>query len=129
MFHPLIGLLAAKPQLLAVHAGAYAELAAVQVGEAARTLRLRALLAAGAVAALSVGASLGGVALLLVAVVPLASMPMPWLLAAAPALPLLLACVLWMVQARTPLNLSMELLQAQWAADMQLLAEVGEHAP
>jgi hypothetical protein len=129
MFHPLIQLLAAKPQLLAGHAGAYAELAALQAGEAVRALRLRALLATSAVAALAVSAGLGGVALLLVAVVPVNDMPWPWLLVAAPAAPLLLAGALWTRMARTPLGLSMDLLRAQWAADLQLLADAEGKAP
>jgi hypothetical protein len=124
MFHPLIKLLASRPQLLARHAGAYAELAALQAGETMRLLRLRALLTAGAAAAGVVGAALAGVALLLLAAVPLQQMPAPWLLAAAPAVPLLLAALLWWQGTRAPLALSMQPLQAQWAADMQLLAEV-----
>lgn len=123
MFHPLIRLLATKPQLLAHHAGAYADLAALQAGQALLAVRQRALMAAGAVLALLLGTGLAGVALLLLAVVPLHQMPAPWLLAAAPAAPLLLAAVLWARRARTPLALSMAPLQAQWAADLQLLAD------
>ena len=123
MFHPLIKLLASKPQLLARHAGAYAELAALQAGEAMRSVRLRTLMAVGAGVALLVGTTLAGVALLLVAVVPLEQMPAPWLLLVAPAAPLLLALLLWTLRVRTPLSLTMGPLQAQWAADMQLLAD------
>lgn len=123
MFHPLVKLLATQPELLARHAGAYAELAALQAGEAVRALRQRTLLAAAAAAALVLGTGLAGVALLLVAVVPLQQMPAAWLLAAAPATPLLLAALLWSLRRQTTVALSMETLQAQWAADMQLLAE------
>ncbi len=125
MFHPLIKLLAAKPHLLAHHAGAYAELAALQAGEALRLLRQRTLMASCAAAAGLLGAGLVGVALLLLAVVPMAQMPAPWLLAAAPLLPLALAAVLWQRLHSKPLVLPFEDLHAQWAADAQLLAEAG----
>lgn len=125
MLHPLLKLLAAKPHLLAHHAGAYAELAALQAGEALRLLRRRTLMASCAAAAALLGAVLAGVALLLLAVVPLAQMPAPWLLAAAPALPLALAAMLWLRLHSTPLVLPFEPLQAQWAADAQLLADAG----
>jgi hypothetical protein len=124
MFHPLIKLLAAKPHLLAHHAAGYANLAALQAGEAVAVLRQRAVLAAAAGAALLLGTGLAGVALLLLAVVPVADMPAPWLLAAAPALPLLAAAaLLWQLRQR-PWAWSMAPLRAQWEADARLLDEV-----
>lgn len=128
MFHPLIKLLAAKPHLLAHHAGAYAELAVLQAGEALRLVRQRTLLATCAAGAGLLGLGLAGVALLLLAVVPVAQMPAPWLLVAAPLLPLATAAVLWQRLHSTPLVLPFEPLQAQWAADAQLLAAAGAAA-
>ncbi|MDN3920651.1 hypothetical protein [Roseateles violae] len=126
MIHPLFTTLATRPQLLVEHLGAYAQLAAAEAGESAALLRRRLTLLA--VAALSglLGLALGGVALLLLAVVPTEQMPHGWLLIAVPALPLLLAlsCGLQLGrQARTP---AFELLRHQLSQDAALLREAGE---
>lgn len=126
MFHPLIKLLAAKPHLLARHAGAYADLAALQAGAAAEALRVQALLAVAATGALMLAVTLGGVATLLLAVVPVSDMPAPWLLAVAPGLPLLAAGVFYALLRRRPGPSVMEPLRQQLAADLQLLSEAGD---
>ena len=128
MFHPLIKLLAARPDLLAEHAGAYAHLASLQLGQGLQALRRRALATLVATAAAVVALLLAGVALLLLAVVPVQQMPAPWLLAAVPGLPALLAAVLaWRLHRGPGLSDSapLQALQAQWAADAQLLREAG----
>ncbi len=123
MFHPLIRLLASKPHLLAHHAGTYINLASLQAAEAAAALRQRAVMAVAAAVLLVLGLVLGGVALLLLAVLPLHSMPAPWALAAAPAAPLFGALLAWLQMRRRPWSWSSDLLRAQFAADAQLIAE------
>lgn len=91
MLHPLLRLALARPDLLADHASAYAELAVVSAREALADWQLRlvgwALLGAGVLLCLI----FGGVALMLHGAVT--SPPTPWLLWAVPAAPVLLA--LW----------------------------------
>ncbi len=89
MIHPLLRLALARPDLLADHASAYAELAAVNAREAVADWQLRllgwALLAAGVLLCIV----FSGVALMLYGAV--AAPALPWLLWAVPATPALLA--------------------------------------
>lgn len=126
MFHPLIRLLASKPHLVAQHLGGYVDLAAAQAQEAARVLQTRLVWSAGAVAALCTGALLGGVALLLVAAVPVDSMPAPWLLLAAPGAPLLIGLLCWLQSRQQAVAWSLEPMRSQLQADVALLAEVAD---
>jgi hypothetical protein len=91
MLHPLLRLALARPDLLADHAGAYAELAVVSAREALADWQLRlagwALLGAGVLLCIV----FGGVALMLYGA--MAAPPLPWLLWAVPLAPALLA--LW----------------------------------
>lgn len=125
MFHPLIRLLATKPDLLADHLGGYAALVGAQASQAQTALISRAALLAAVAGCMALGLGLGGVALLLLAVVPLAAMPLPWLLAAVPALPLLVAAACWWALQQRPQAWSMDALRTQWAADAALLREAG----
>ena len=86
-------------------------------------LRKRALLGCVAAVAGLVGVSLAGTALLLLAVLPLRDMPAPWLLAAAPGVPLLLALVMLLRLRRQPWSWSTASLREQFAADAELLAQ------
>ncbi len=122
--HPLFKTLATRPELLAEHAGAYLELASAEATEAALRLRLRCLLAGAALGCAALALVLGGVALLLLAVLPLDQMPAPWALAAAPAVPLLSAAGLWTAQRRRALDLSFGMLREQFALDRQLLQQL-----
>ena len=125
MFHPLIRLLASKPHLLAQHLGGYADLAAAQAAEAAQALQRRLMIGAALAAFMLVGVVMAGMAVLLIAVVPLSAMPAPWLLLAAPALPLLAAAVLgWKLRSH-PWKWSSADWRAQFMADLQLLDEAG----
>ena len=124
MFHPLIKLLASRPDLLISHVGAYAQLAAVQAADGVLLLRRRAILGAAAVGALVMGVALAGGAVLLLAVVPIDAMPAPWLLVVAPGTPLLLAGILlWQIR-REPWAWSLTILREQMAADAALLAQI-----
>lgn len=73
--HPLLGVLATRPQLLAEHAQAYAELPQASSARM-RQARLKGLALLGLLTAVLPA----GVASLLWAAVPLSSMPNPWLL-------------------------------------------------
>jgi uncharacterized membrane protein YqjE len=126
MIHPLLRTLASRPELLAEHLGAYAQLFSVEAGETTAQLRRKSLLAAALGLSLALALSLGGVALLLLAVVPLAQMPMPWLLAAVPALPLVSALIAWLQLRRQPLSCSFDLLRQQLALDTALLRDASE---
>jgi len=91
MIHPLLHLIATKPQLLADHAEAYADLLGEEFGSASALWKRRALLGAVALCCVGVSAVLAGVALMLWAVIPPADIQAPWALVAAPLLPAALA--------------------------------------
>lgn len=125
MIHPLFLLIATRPQLLADHAEAYAELVATEVGHVSAAWKRRALLYAVALGCLVVAAVLAGVALMLWAVIPVASMQAPWVLIVAPLLPVAVAggCLL---AARSPGDSSgFDSIRQQMKADLAMLREVG----
>jgi hypothetical protein len=119
--HPLIRLLATRPNLLAEHVGGYAHLLRVQAQDALVLARVRAVLAAGMGAGAVLGTFLAGVALMLVS-----DMPAPWLLAVAPAVPLIGAGVCWSLLRKQPPMVSLEALRDQLAADAALLREASD---
>jgi hypothetical protein len=112
MLHPLLRLALARPDLLANHASAYAELALDNAREAVSDWQLRLL---GWLCVV-----LGGVALMLHGVVA-DPLPAPWLLWAVPLAPLLLSLV-GLVMARRPAapRRSQSVIQ-QFETDMSLL--------
>lgn len=125
MIHPLFLLIATRPQLLADHAEAYAELVATEVGHVSAAWKRRALLYAVALGCLAVGAVLAGVALMLWAVIPVASMQAPWVLIVAPLLPVAVA-VGCLLAARSPGDSSgFDSIRQQMKADLAMLREVG----
>jgi glyoxylate carboligase len=113
----LIRLAALRPELLAEHADAYADMALAE----AAVLRTQALLGLAALLAAAVALGLAGAALLLCAAVPLAAMPQPGLLLAVPLLPTLLAAVCAFAARRG--GAPFVGLQRQWRADVQLFRE------
>ncbi len=124
MIHPLIQLLATRPELLAEHVGGYGGLVAAQATQAVAQLRRRAWLAGGLLVGLSGAVGLGGVALLLWGALPLAQMPMPALLWAVPLAPLLVAAgCAWALNQR-PMAWGLQILGEQLAADAALLRTV-----
>lgn len=126
MLHPLIRLLATRPNLLAEHVGGYAHLLRVQAQDALVLARVRAVLAAGMGAGAVLGTFLAGVALMLVGVVPLSDMPAPWLLMVAPTVPLVGAGVCWGLLRKQPPMMSLDALRDQLAADAALLREASD---
>lgn len=83
--------LARQPGLVLEHASAYLDLASAEMDEWGGQWKQRAALATAAAVLALLGLALAGVAGLLLAVVPLSSMPLPWLLVVIPLVPLLLA--------------------------------------
>ena len=76
--HPLLHLIATRPQLLAEHAQAYAELVSTELPRASAAWKRQALLNTLAWLGFLAALLLGGVALMLWASLPLSSMPAPW---------------------------------------------------
>ena len=119
--HPLLTLLATRPQLLVDHAQAYAGLFHEEFGQSFTAWRRWAMLQAVALCCLSVAAVLGGVAVMLWAVTPPLLVHEPWILWAMPLLPLLVAitCV-WMASRQNPTD-AFGNLGRQMGADMAML--------
>ncbi|MGS5088923.1 phage holin family protein [Hydrogenophaga sp. A37] len=126
MLHPLFITLAKQPTLFTEHADAYADLALAEWQGVTDQLKSRALFWVTTAVLGLVGLMLLGTSLLLCAVVPLASMPMPWLLWAVPAVPLVGAVVFAWVAATRHDAPAFEALRAQWAQDMATLKILGE---
>ncbi len=121
MFHPLLKLLARRPDLLADHLDAYADLACAQVRATRRTLVTRALLAALAVLGALLALLLAGMALLLWAALPPDLLARPWMLLLIPAVPALLALgAAWALCASAPLA-GFGPLREQFSRDAQML--------
>ena len=117
--HPLLHLVANQPQLLADHAQAYAELAAVQVARLSADWKRRVLLAAATLCGLVVASVLAGVALMLWSVMP--AVQPSWILIATPTVPAVLAaCCLVALRRQYPDPAAQNLWQ-QVKADMQVL--------
>jgi cytochrome bd-type quinol oxidase subunit 2 len=119
MLHPLLRLALARPDLLANHASAYAELALDNARDVMADWQLRlvgwALLAVGVLLCLV----LAGVALLLHGAV--SAPPQPWLLWAVPLAPLLLAlCGAWLARRPTGTRRGVSVAQ-QFETDLSLL--------
>jgi hypothetical protein len=119
MLHPLLRLALARPDLLADHAGAYAELALDNARDVAAAWQLRlvgwVLLAVGVL----LGITFAGVALMLHGA--FATVTQPWLLWAVPSMPLLVALVgAWLARRPTSARRGVSVAQ-QFEADLSLL--------
>lgn len=123
MIHPLLRLVVTQPHLLADHAEAYAGLVGAEIGKSAAGLKQRLLLYTVALCLIGVAAVLGGVALMLWATIPTASMQAPWALIAVPSVPALVAVVCGLFGQRQSGETFAELKQ-QIAADLVMLREV-----
>lgn len=122
--HPLFLLLATRPQLLADHAEAYAELVAVEVNRMSATWTRLALLNAMALCSLSVAMALAGVALMLWAVMPALPAQAPWVLIVLPLLPLAAAVGCLLAMQRDGQREAFDNLRQQLKADVLMLREV-----
>ena len=84
MLHPLLHLIATRPELLAAHAEGYVDLVAGEVSGTWLGLKQQVIFGIAALFCLGVSVVLIGVALMLWAVTPLSAMPEPWVLVAVP---------------------------------------------
>lgn len=118
-------LVTARPELLADHAEAYAELFASELGSAGNSLKRQVLLNGLAVCGLGVGVVLAGVALMLWAVLPMAQSQAPWALLVVPVLPFVMAGVCLFVASRYAKLKPFSHIRRQMAADLAMVREVG----
>jgi hypothetical protein len=124
--HPLVKIAATRPHLLAEHASAYAELLAAEVTTTAVQLKRQLMLELVGLNCLMVAAILIGVAAMLWAALPAGSLTSPWLLAAAPAIPL--AVGLWAFTTGSAIRPTdpFAMVRRQLAADAAVLNGVSE---
>lgn len=127
MLNPWFELLATRPQLLAEHASAWAELLAAESAAALSGLRRRLVLQLAAALAAGLGITLAAVALMLWAVTPAVQLSQPWsgaVLWLVPLLVLALAAGLWMAARRSAdggNRARLQRLASQWQADLTLM--------
>jgi uncharacterized membrane protein YqjE len=124
MIHPLLHLIATKPQLLGDHVEAYAELVGAEVSKTSRRWIARVALWAGAAFLGTVFLVFAGVALMLWAVVPVDGMNVPWLLVVVPVAPLVGAVVCVLAARAHADEAAFQTVREQFAADMAMLREV-----
>ena len=124
MIHPLFRLIAAQPHMVAEHIEAYSDLVLEEMEAMGRRWKRQVLLLCIALAAVVLTAVLFGVALMLYAVTPEASLRFPWLLVAVPLVPALItvAC-LFAARSQAPTE-SLKNIRQQFAADVAMLREV-----
>lgn len=123
LMHPLLRLMASRPQLLTDHAEAYVELATVGIGQISADWTRRMALNAAGLCGLGVAAVLAGVAFMLWAALPAPGMQAPWVLIVAPLLPFAgaLGCLGW---ARAHgRSAAFDALRRQVRADLAMLRE------
>lgn len=121
--HPLLHLLMTRPELLAEHAQAYAELTGIEINDLVRAESRRLLYSAVALCCATAALVLAGVALLLALALPETRNAAWWALLLPPCLPLLgaLACLRLRSGIRAP---AFAVLRQQLLADWLLLKEV-----
>ncbi len=124
MLHPVLHLIATKPQLLGEHMEAYAELVGIEVGKTTKLWKSRAQLYAVALFLLIVGILFAGMALMFWALMPLAGMNLPWLLPAVPLVPLVAGSFCVLKARGKPTYPGFGTLKAQLSADLAMLREV-----
>jgi hypothetical protein len=124
MIHPVIKLIATRPDLLAEHAVGYGALFAAQAGEAAQQMRRNLAYVIIAAVCGGVGIGFAGTALLLVAALPLSSMPAAWAMLVIPLVPLAVAVGCLVALKSQPQAWSMDAIKEQFAADRAMFQEV-----
>lgn len=124
MIHPLLHLVATQPQLLANHAEAYADLLGDDLGAAVAQWKRRAALKALGLCMVGVSAVLGGVALMLWAVIPPENIQAPWALVLAPGVTLAVALGCWVTGRSSVTTGAFDGVRRQMKADVAMLREV-----
>jgi hypothetical protein len=123
--HPILRLIASRPELVVEHAQAYSDLMATQAGEAYSAWRRRAWLGAAGLVLLGMALALAGVAVMLLTMLPTWPGQAPWVLGVVPALPLAagIACLL-SARRRSPGG-TFAVLREQVQADLAMLQRSG----
>ena len=123
--HPLLHLVISQPLLLAQHAQAYGELVAAEIGAVSAAWKRRAVLNGAAGCCLGVAAVLGGVSLMLWAVIPAPQIHAGWALLAAPLFPVTLALGgLMVARGRADSCAAFDRIREQVKADLAMLRAV-----
>ncbi len=122
--HPLLQLIATKPQLLFDHVEAYGDLVTSEARLISAAWKRRALLTAIALCSVGVGAVLAGVSLMLWAVTPASQIQAPWALLVAPLLPLALAAACIIYSRSRGEDNAFNTIREQVNADLTMLREV-----
>ncbi|MEO8523935.1 MAG: hypothetical protein ABI460_04355 [Caldimonas sp.] len=123
MIHPLLRLIATEPQILGDHVEAYAELLGDEVSKTTSAWSLRIGLYLAALALVSVGLVLAGVAIMLWATLPPTGFQVPWLLVAVPAAAFLAAALCVLAARKNPVENAFDNVKKQLSADMAILRE------
>ena len=121
--HPLLSLIATRPQLLADHAQAYADLVAAELPRATMVWKRQVLLQGLGFASLGLALLLSGMALMLWGTLPPATMAAPWLLWAVPGLFALTGLLLCLAARRSVERDLLQELRQQISADMAMWRE------
>jgi uncharacterized membrane protein YqjE len=124
MLHPLLHLIATQPHLLADHAQAYAELAAIEVGEFSAAWKRRAVLLTVAAFCMGLAVVLAGVAVMLWSVLPVSQMQAPWALVAVPGVLVVVSVVCLLAGRSRSQTSAFANLRAQVKSDVLMLREV-----
>jgi hypothetical protein len=124
MTHPLVYMLAQRPQLLAVHVQAYADLLSAEASAALHQAKLKALLGIMAMGMAFVAMVLTGVALMLWGVLPMDAMGWPWVMLVAPGVSWFMTLALAWASYRTPVGQALFELKRQIVADMAMCKEL-----
>jgi len=122
--HPLLALLVMRPQLLLDHALAYAALFNEELAQAYASWQRKILLQLAALCCLSVAWVLGGVALMLWAVMPAPPVHTSWVLWVMPLTPLGVAFGCWWRARQLTADEAFVKLAKQISADMAMLHAV-----
>jgi hypothetical protein len=117
MLGALFELLVPRSDRLAAQLAGYGELVVAQAELVALQLRQRAWLLGGLIVGGVAGLGLAGMALLLAAALPVAQMPLPGLLLAVPALPLLVAAGCALALWRQPMRWGMGAITERLSSD------------
>ncbi|MBA4212905.1 MAG: hypothetical protein C0449_07455 [Polaromonas sp.] len=121
MLHPVFRLAASQPQLLAEHAAGYAGLLAEELTSTGAHIKKRIALQIVGLLSLMVACILSGVAVLLWASLPPASMQQPWLLWFTPLVPALTGALALLAAQNHKAPPAFAHLREQFAQDASLL--------
>jgi len=123
--HPLLQLLATRPQLLADHVQGYGALAGVELERVSKVWIRRAALGAVTCVGIGVTAVLAGVAVMLWATIPASQMPAPWVLLVVPLPTALLAAACLLALRGGDQRVPFAEVRQQIDADIALFREAG----